>query len=624
MDERFVLVAESSSSQAGRWKTLPYQRGIADALTDPEIEQVSILKSARVGYTKLLVGYICYRIEQDPCSILAVQPGLDDVRKFSKREIAPAFAAVVPHLVAPPRSRDSTNTIEDKSYPGGFLRIVGAHSGLGFRGSTVDVAIFDEVDGYPPSAGQDGDPVDLGKKRTASADFPKHILGSTPKIKGSSRIVAAYEESDRRVRLVPCPHCDHGQELRFGGREFDYGLKWPEGRPEEAAYLCEHCHCLIDASEQPNLDARGEWSATRPEVKHHAGFRIWAAYSPFPSASWGAIAAEFLQVKDDPPRLQVFSNTVLGEAWEIRGRAPREAALMKRREPYPTRETGRRDGDEAEREAMVPEGVVVLTSGTDVQPDRLEVQVEGWGIGEENWKLEYHVLHGDPTAEPLWEEFWELITRPRYCARGGVDYVRSSCIDSGYATQSVYAFVKPRSTYRTFDRKLAFLWAIKGRSGSGKVWPQKPSKNTDVPVYTVMVDAAKDVIYGRTEKVVTPGPAFIHFPLSFGEDYFRQFTAEHAQETRNKRGFPVRVYELKKGRQRNEALDTSVYAYAALCALYSKGLDLDVEAKRIAAAGPTEPPSPSLEATHRAGDAGTPAPPSAPRRARRKWKSARL
>lgn len=176
--------------------------------------------------------------------------------------------------------------------------------------------------------------------------------------------------------------------------------------------------------------------------------------------------------------------------------------------------------------------------------------------------------------------------------RGGLDFSRANAIDSNYAAQDVYGFVAKNTIYSTPDKRPAYLFAVRGSAGKGHVWPTKPGKGagTKVPVYTIKVDAAKDTIFGRLQRVEEPGPGYIHFPEMFDETYFRQLTAEHAVDKTDKKGFAVREYQLKKGRQRNESLDTFVQAYAALCGLYAMGLDLDAECDGLRLRLPYEVP----------------------------------
>lgn len=569
-----------SPEKGGKWKTLPYQVGIMDALDDPEVERVTVRKSARVGYTQILVAYVLKTMHHDPASMLIVQPTVEDAEGFSKDEIAPAIERheFLRGVVSEGKSKSSSNTILAKSYHGRTLWMTGTNSGRGFRRIHAKVALLDEVDGFEASAGDDGDPVELSWRRTQEARLGrKLVLGSTPLLKGASRIDRSYAESDQRLFYVPCPHCDEWQPLVFGGKDVDHGIKWDHGKPESAYYLCRQCHAAISEENKPAMLRAAEkdgWRA-HAEVKGHAGFHIWAGYSMSPNATWGHIAGEFIRLHGDPVTLKTFVNTWLGESWEQKGRAPSTEKLAARAEAYPTRAVV----GFAEPQRMVPRGAAVLTSMTDVQLDRIECGIEGWGPGEENWKLEYHVLYGDPTAQPVWDALKELLERPRISERGVEMFVRSSCIDSGYASQAVYAFVRNRPVYKLPDGRTAYLWATKGLAGAGAVWPAKPTVNTigKCPLYIVRIDTAKDLIASRLESIETPGHGYTHFPNFFGPDYFKQLTAEHCVMDRDKRGFPVRTWKMKEGAKRNEAFDVAVGNYAALCALYSLGFTTERE-----------------------------------------------
>jgi len=590
-DKNFHMSAEDG----GKWKTLPYQREILDAMTDGEIERVTVMKSARIGYTKMLCASLGYYMQHDPASMIVVQPTVEDSEGFSKKEIAGMLRdnRCLDGIVADPKSRDSNNTILAKEYLGRTLYMVGANSGRGFRRIHARRAYCDEIDAYPPSAGSDGDQIELAWIRTQEAKLGRGLCcGSTPLDAGASRIERSYLESDQRRYMVACPECDHEQRIEWGGKDFDYGIKWPKGEPEAAYYLCAHCHCVIEESAKRGMIDRGRWIADKP-FRGHAGFHIWAGYSLSPNATWGKIASEWDRLHGDPTTLKIFVNTWLGQTWKEQGRSPKGEALAKRREEYPTRIV---DGS-PEPEIMVPSDGVVLTSFTDVQLDRLEVGIEAWGLGEENWKLEYHVLYGDPTAEPIWKSLWELISRVRMSQRGVSMFVRSSCIDSGYASQSVYGFVRPRPVYKTHDGRTAYTWATKGVTGTGNVWPNKPSVNTigKCPIYPVKVDTAKDHVAARLT-VDKSGPGYSHFPSTFDEGYFAKLASEHAVDTRDKRGFPVRTWKLKEGHKRNEPWDCVVGNYAALCALYSMGFNLERESLWIDARTPGVVRSPVVEA----------------------------
>ncbi len=544
-DKKFYLSPESAS-EPGKWKTRSYQREPMDAMTDPENERVTLKKSARVGYTKMVNAAIGYGIEHDACSQLVVQPTIEDTKGYSKDEVAPMLrdCPCFGGLVSDPKSRDSDNTVQKKSYPGGTLTLIGANSPRGFRRLTVRKVFFDEVNGFPSSAGTEGDPVTLGEKRAADAWNRFYAYGSTPTIKGVSRITTLFEESDQRYLFVPCPLCGHYQVLRWEG------IKWPKDNPGRAYYLCEKCERAIDHSHKRAMVDAGEWRATA-DAHRHAGFFLWAGYSFSPGAAWSEIARRFLAANQhfkktgDYERLKTWTNTDLGEDWEERGDGVEVIEIR---------------GKVAMAKDTAPEPVLVITAGVDIQDDRIELEVVGWGEGNESWSLDYVVLPGDTNRQDVWTQLDEQLQR-RF-ERGAVS-LRIACavIDHGHRTHMVETFVKPRQVRR--------VYAGKGSSQAGKPLVSAPSKKSirkKIWLLTIGTDTAKDLIYGRL-KIEQPGPGFCHFPDDRSDEYFKQLTAEEVVVKWTK-GVPRRTW--KKKRRRNEALDLRVYATAALQVLNPK------------------------------------------------------
>ena len=603
-----------------------------DIQRDPEVSRISWKKSSRVGASQSAILIpMAWSMRFDPRSVLVLRPTEPQAESFSKTKLQPMLLGV-PALegLVEDKSRDSYSTILEKHCTNGaVLHLGGANSSRVFRDLTVSRVYADETSDYPASAGGQGDPIKLGQRRMGDAWDPLLVEVSTPHLVGACRISDSFEMSDQRKFLVPCPHCDHGQFLEWGGREMDFGIKWEGRDPETAYYLCEHCHCPIEHRQKNMMVEQGYYVATN-EDGAWPGFFVWAAYSPLPDAAWPRLVEEFYEAGTDPLKLQVFENTVKGLAWENKGSSPRDHDLEQCMETFPMRRTGRVGSDgEPEREVVVPEGVGVLTSHTDVQGNRLETQVCGWGIGEECWVLEYSVLYGDPTGKAVWEALWEFLCRPRWLERGGVDYLRSNAVDSNYLAQEVYRFVEKHLVYETPDTGLAYCWATRGRDGPGLLWPRQAGKGTDTtaPVWTLHVDSGKDVLYGRLkamtlpegdEHKLNPGPGYIHIPEWMEDTYLRQLTAEQQVIVSKRGGYPKQIYELKPGRKRNEALDTWVGAYAALQALYSRGLDIEDEVARTARffpPGPTDDdPAPM---------AGPQPKPPPDRRPRRQWVQSR-
>lgn len=579
-DAHFFLPPE----KGGKWVTRAYQRGIMDALTDPELERVSLRKSSRVGYTSILQAHFAYIVAHDPCGILDVQPTVEDAEGYSKEQIAGTieYNPVLRGLIRDLKSRSSDSTILQKAFNGGRWWGVGANSGRGFRRIGPRIARCDEIDEFPPSAGQAGDPIELAWRRTQDAAFGrKLILGSTPEIKGVSRIDAAFEEGDRRYFFITCPFCRREQYLRWGGREKDYGIKWPKGKPAEAYYLCERCHEAISESHKEDLVERGIWLPTAaPQVANWASFHIWAAYSLDPTVRWGAIAAEHVAVKDDPERLKTWVNQVLGESFENRGKQLNAHWLSARRENFPT----------SKGQPVVPQGAALLTAFSDTQGDRLEVGVYAWGPGEECWVVEYHVLYGDPAQAQVWQDLDALIQQPRTHVLGPEVFIRGIGVDTGgHHTDEAYAFCSKRMRRTMPDGTKQFVFALKGsKDRRAPIWPPSASqKVTKAKLWMTGVNAAKDTIQARL-RITQPGAGYIHFPrplkLAYDwctDSWFEGLTAEKKVPKTDTGRFPYEQWELIKSGSANEPWDCLVGGYAVLKGLQFFKLKIERELERI-------------------------------------------
>ena len=552
----------STSAEPGPWRTsrVPYLQGIMDALSasDP-VERVVFIKGAQLGGTEAGLNWVGYIIAHAPGVTLLVMPSLDMLRRNSRTRIDPLISSspVLRNLVAPPKARERGNTLALKEFPGGQLVMTGANAPSGLRSTPVRYLFCDEVDAYPLDAGGEGDPVALAVQRTATYRGRRKVfLCSTPTLKGVSRIEAAYAETDQRRYFVPCPHCGAYQTIEWARIRF-------EEDPRAAWLECEHCGEAIQEHRKPSMLASGEWRATAASDGRNAGFHLSALYSPF--ESWGEIAAEFVAVKRDPPRLQAWVNTKLGEAWEDEASAPLAGELLQARA-----ESWGPD---------LPEGVAVLTAGVDVQDDRLELEIVGWGRGEESWSIAYEVLWGDPARPDVWDALdaalLQSFTHPR--AFGPLP-VSAAAIDSGgHRTPEVMRYAQARQARR--------MWAIKGRGGPGVTpWPKrppKPKRGRLVAPFIVGVDGIKTALLARL-RLDTPGPGYCHFPDDRDLDWFRGLTAERPIR-RYTRGV-ARIEWVVDSGVRNEPLDARVYATAALHGLYASGFRLQDAVNRIEAA----------------------------------------
>lgn len=556
-----------TSAEPGPWRTsrTPYLREIMDALSaSSPVERVVFMKGAQVGATEAGLNWLGHVINTTPGLMLYVMPTTESARRNVRARIDPLIDAtpVLRDLVVKARSRDPGNTATMKSYPGGHVAFVGANSAVGLRSTPARFVFLDEVDGFPHDADGEGDPVALAIQRTVTFRGRRKIfLVSTPTIEGVSRIAKAFEESDQRRYHVPCPHCGVLQWLRWAQ------VVWTDGDRSRAHYRCEHCGGAIEERHKHAMLAAGEWRATAAGDGRTAGFHLSALYSPF--ETWAEIAIEHGSVYRDPARLQTWVNLKLGEPYEDRAsQIPEPARLMARCEGWGQH---------------VPDAVVAITAGVDVQQDRVEIEIVGWGAGEESWSLEYHALPGNPADPDLWLRLDELIMAPRRPQDGRALHVAAAAIDTGNWSKLVYDFTGPRHGRR--------VWAIKGSSTRGApLWPRRPSrpKAGRPPLYVIGTDAAKEITVARLQ-IEEAGPGFCHFPLGRDLDYFAMLTSERPIRKYIK-GIPIREW-VKAAHVRNEALDCRVYALAALHGLKALGLKLDREHHPIAevAAAPPRP-----------------------------------
>lgn len=534
-----LILSPEDSSEPGKYHVnrAPYQRAIMDAISDPLTPEVVVMSSAQVGKTLLLKAIVGYFVDQDPSTILMLQPTLEMAETFSKDRLAP-MVRDMPCLrakIADPKARDSGNTILHKRFPGGHLTIVGANSAAGLASRPIRVLLCDEVDRYPASAGTEGDPVNLARARTKTFWNRKVVLVSTPGDEDTSRINASFKESDQRRYFVKCPHCNAPQHLQWAN------VEWLENHPDTAGYRCDECSALWTDSERLQAIKTGEWIAGFPE-RNVAGFHLNELYSPFRKLS--EIVVDFLKAKDSPEMLKTWVNTSLGEVWRDEEGDKVDAETISRRARFKD----------------IPEGVLVITMQVDVQDDRLEVNFDGWGKGEECWGIEPVILSGDPGNPELWKRLDDQLARNFRREDGAILAVTACAIDSaGHYTKQVYDWAKKHR-----DK----VHAIIGRAGKGRPLielSKSKIQSHGIRLFIVGTDTAKELLLFSRVKISAPGPGYCHWSQAYQDIYFDQLTSEK-RVVKYSMGRPTHAWVLPKGK-RNEALDLRVYGLALISLL---------------------------------------------------------
>jgi phage terminase large subunit GpA-like protein len=561
-----------------------------------------VAASQEGGKTEILLNACFHYIYADPSPQILVSYSVEMVEALSKHRVAPNVMAC-PELrsrVAEAKSRDSGNTIRDKQYPGGALTLVGANSAGGLSMHPKRVALFDEIDRYPSSAGTEGDPVALAKKRTTAYWNARHVYVTSPGVKEYSRSWRLWKQSDQREWFVRCPDCEAEQFLKWSQVAWQKDENG-EHLPKTAVYGCEACGSVWDDATRWRVTAAGFYRATG-DFQGLAGFRISALATG--NRTLASIVKEWLDAQGNPEELKVFKNTVLAEWWEDVYETLDESGLMARRETFEM------VGDRP----LVPAPCPLITAGFDFQENRGEITVDAWTTGEECYRLAHVVVWGDPSSAAFWDDMDAFLLSPWKRALGGVDFIRGACLDTGSNTQAVYDFCGPRFRRPTPDGGRQFVFAIKGQSGQGELWPRAASKaSTKVPLWPIRVDVGKEQIYGRLAQT-TRGPGYVHFPHFLDKRYFQGLTAEKVITRTDKKGFARRSWAKKTSGARNEPLDCAVYSYAALCGLRAQGFDLDLEVERIVHRRVFVPPETDAV---QVGVATPPVAPRAPVRAKR-------
>ncbi len=528
--ESHVVLPADVSALPGPVRLYPFQRGIADAIGDPAIERVTLVKAVRVGLSTLMAGAAASFVANEPSPMLMLLPTEADARDAMVSQIEPVFegSPALSGLLAPDGDR---NTLLSRRFPGGSLKVVAAKSPRNLRRHNVRVLLIDEADAMMP--GPEGSPILLAEKRTLSFGNRKIVLGSTPLHEETSNVLRAYAASDRRVFEVPCPHCGHRFELLWRH------IQWPEGDPAKAHAVCPANGCVIEEADKPGMVEAGNWRATAPQVRGHAGFRLNALVSLLPNASWNKLAAEFLAAKDDPESLQVFVNTILAEGWKDGGDEVDEAALAARAEPFGLN--------------AIPAEVLAITAGCDVQDDRIEVTLCGWNRAD-LFVLGHVIVWGSPDDDATWLELDSLLKSRWKHPHGGMLKVDAAVVDAGDGdwTEKVYSFCFPRAVRR--------IMAGKGVGGARPIIQASSSKVRGGRLWIVGVDGIKAALVNRLSR-----GASIRFSSELEPVWFEQLTSER-RTVRYFRGQPVRRFERIPGR-RAEALDCTVYAFAARHAL---------------------------------------------------------
>lgn len=559
-------IAQGTGPEPGRWRTdrTPYLRDCMDASCDPDTEITVLRMSSQVGKTEVLLNVGLYFIDQDPSPQMLVLPTLEVAASFSTKRFTPTVEAT-PSLRErmSQAERNSSNTIYEKSYPGGDIVFAGANSPTALASRPRRVVMFDEIDKYSANIGKDGDPIKQGFQRTQNFWNRKKLLASTPSVEGLSAIDTWFARSDQRYFECPCHACGAFQALEWEQ------IRWTRGKPDTARYHCTECDAEWD-QRQVQLSVRhGQWTPRAP-FNGIAGFSVWSLYSPW--VSMADLAAEWEDVENKPTEEQAFVNLKLGRSYNpTKGAKTTPEELLARRSDY---------GPAADGSYQVPDDVLLVTAHVDVQADRWECQYIGWAADDIKFVLDFVQHYGDTSVPMNWGAMERnLLTRTFTHPSGHVLTLEAIAIDAGYQQQLVLEFVR--------EAKAGFkpFYAVRGVPGEGRpiIKQSEERFKLGAKLHLVGVDDGKKILFqeiaARPDDDI-PGSRYrVHFPRHLELDYFEQLVASERLKIEYVGGWPKAKW-IKVSGKRNEALDTFVGAMAARYAI-----TIDYESRRAQISG---------------------------------------
>lgn len=594
--DTYRVLSSSVASKPGKMKieNVECARAPHRAITEKGVETITCCIATQLFKTTLLENVIGYHAHLDPCPMLVVQPKTDTARAFSKERLSTLIRAtpVLTEIFGDTQQDQSESSQFYKEFAGGFLALASAGSPIELAMRPIQITLMDEIDKYEPT--KEGDPVLLGEERTATfSGRSLKVRCSSPTLEDTSRIWQSYRESDMRRPFLNCPHCDS-----WFTPEWSKNVHWPKGAngehlTDQATFTCDH-GCPISESERHKMlttKNRIQWRQTKPFTccgveqnplttqawewdeenlcgyaicatcgtrtvsNRHIGFNGNKLLSPWADATIPKLAAKWIAAQTDPLAKQVFWNTQLALPFQSHDSKRIEVhTLEERLEQFPP---------------QLPKDLVRVTAGVDCQADRLEIHTVGWSEHYEAWSLDYHVIQGSPADLATWDELDSFILNSQFPSAWGPMPIAAVGVDTGYLSQHVYNYCRPRKPRNVFP--------LKGTSQStprgGAIWPmpevkerksQEQRKTTTLPTfrpYVVDVNAAKDFL--RTMILNDEaGPNFLHLPLGRSSAWLAQLTAEYPI-TERRGGTTIRKWYCPRN-LRNEAWDTLVYSLCAL------------------------------------------------------------
>ena len=254
-------------------------------------QRVVFMKGSQLGASESGCNWIGYVIHHAPGPMLAVQPSVELAKRFSQQRIDPLIeeSPTLREKVAPARSRDSGNTVLSKEFPGGILVMTGANSAVGLRSMPVRYLFLDEVDAYPPSADDEGDPVALAEAGRGRSRGGARC--SSPRRRRSRGCRASSGNTRPRISGATSCRARTAARRSISSSSGCAGRRASRRRRPTSARAARQ---PIAEHHKTKMLAEGKWRPTAtPADPLSIGFHLSSLYSPVGWLSWERIAREW-------------------------------------------------------------------------------------------------------------------------------------------------------------------------------------------------------------------------------------------------------------------------------------------------------------------------------------------
>lgn len=572
--EKNMVITEGNYPGPYSFKLTPYLREIADNMSvRSNVIETVLIKGNQLGGSVISFGVIAYYIAKGIGPILFVGGDQSMAGETFEKRLDPILeSAGLREKIKPivdkknGGARATGDTKEMKAYAGTFLRAVGPNSEGKLRSFPSRINVVEEIDVFPQSLKGTGNPVEKIVRRADSFGPLRRIYyNSTPKQKSTSQIEPLVESGDRRKFMWACPKCGYQQPFEFGGFAWDRNehgspdiIMDDTGRvtKDPVYYICQNpagCDARFTNADKYKLMETAVWVPTKkPDRPGIRSYILPTFYSPF--RSWLDIFTQYWRVKDDPLLYPDFVNDVCAECSESTVATPLPSALLARalRSAY---KTGMK----------IPNDVAFLTLTCDVQKNRLEASLVGWGCDIHSHMLDYWTLEGDPSKDDsvCWENLANRIEASYEREDGVVLQPIVTFIDAGFLPSQVRNFC---AKYEYRSGRVNGVYPVIGRDdyvAKGRNYKISPA-DYGAPEIVVNDQHFKKAVYFYLGRESENDDGYMHFPSNVGQVYFDGLTAETMSEEVNPRTGKKSTKIMNPKGRRNEPLDLYKLAFAAL------------------------------------------------------------